>query len=394
MMRLTCFALALAFVLPPAVARAQPAGAAAPAAGQGTPQAADDAAALGRAWTALAAGTPDVAVKTADEILQRAPWSHAALTVKLHALSSGSGARAALDTYEAWLDGAAGRTEDLPLLDPVVTGILWEAARGADPGLASLALERLARGGASGAREALARAGAAADPVLATLGNEGALGRLKTAGSPVARRRYVEALEAGGSNNVPALLALLDDADSGIAGDAAAALGRLGAAEAAPRLREALQAEYPHTRHVAAVALARLGDPEGQAEVARMLTTDIADVQLMAASAWNGRPGPWVDAVVPLLADQTGLVRLEAARLLVTVRPEEAQRVLVQALGDANPAVRFETARILERLDPAVAARMAPELRARLRDPDAAVRTLAASVIFRLIRPENRRQNG
>lgn len=394
MMRLTCFALALASVLMPAVARAQPAGPASPAARQAAPQVADDAAALGRAWTALAAGRPDDALKTADEILRRAPWSHAALTVRLYALAAGSGPRAALDAYEAWLEGAPGRTEDLPLLDPVVVGILWEAARSADPGLASLALERLARGGASGAREALAKAGPAADAVLATLGNEAALGRLKTADSPVARRRYVEALEAGGSNNVPALLALLDDADAGIAGDAAAALGRLGATQAAPRLRESLRAEYPHTRHVAAVALARLGDPEGQAEVARMLTTDIADVQLMAASAWNGRPGPWVDAVLPLLGDQTGLVRLEAARLLLTVRPEEAQPVLVQALGDANPAVRFETARVLERLDPAVAARLAPELRARLRDPDAAVRSLAASVIVRLIRPENRRHDG
>ena len=165
--------------------------------------------------------------------------------------------------------------------------------------------------------------------MLATLGDEAALGRLETAGSPVARRRFVEALEDGGSTNVPALLALLDDARYGDQ-PATPPPRSAGSAPRRPRpgLREALQAEYPHTRHVAAVALARLGDPEGQAEVARMLTTDVADVQLMAAaSAWNGRPGPWVDAVVPLLTDQTGLVRLEAARLLAAVRPDEAQRV-------------------------------------------------------------------
>ena len=77
---------------------------------------ASDAATLATGWTALAAGQRDAAARAAGEILARTPWNHAAIALRIEALSSPDPLRA-LDAYEAWL-GKRTR-EDTGLLEAI-----------------------------------------------------------------------------------------------------------------------------------------------------------------------------------------------------------------------------------------------------------------------------------
>ncbi|HXG71849.1 MAG TPA: HEAT repeat domain-containing protein [Gemmatimonadaceae bacterium] len=347
--------------------------------------------ALASAWNALAAEKYADALRTAGEVLKREPWNHAALIVRIRALTAGEGPLRGLDAYEAWLKDSRGpREEDVYLLEPVAVHVLRLIARDKDPGLRVIALTRLARAGVGGARAELAAlndGGATVDAALTSLGDETAAARIRDAAEgPGNRRGLVPALEQGGPASVPILLTLLNDKDESTSSAAASALGRLRAYEAVESLRKSLAADYPFVRHSAAVALARLNDPEGQAEVARMLATDVPDIQLMAAAAWDGQPGPWVEAVRPLLDNQEGLVRLEAARLIAPIDPAAARRVLQEALTNENPVVRSESARVADELAGTGTLTVTiADLRGRLRDPDASVRLSAAASLLRLI---------
>ncbi|HXG70652.1 MAG TPA: HEAT repeat domain-containing protein [Gemmatimonadaceae bacterium] len=347
---------------------------------------------LASAWNALAAGNYADALRTAGEVLKREPWNHAALIVRIRALTEGEGPLRGLDAYEAWLkDSRVPREEDVYLLEPVAVDVLRLIARDKDPGLRVIALTRLARAGIGGARAELAAlndGGATVDAALTSLGDETAAARIRHAAEgPGNRRGLVPALEQGGSASVPILITLLNDKDESTSSAAASALGRLRAYEAVGSLRKSLAADYPFVRHTAAVALARLNDPAGQAEVARMLAMDVPDIQLMAATAWDGQPGPWVEAVRSLLDNQEGLVRLEAARLIAPIDPAAARRVLQEALSNENPVVRSESAKVVEELIWAgtLTATIA-DLRGRLRDPEPSVRLPAATALLRLIR--------
>jgi HEAT repeat protein len=91
--------------------------------------------------------------------------------------------------------------------------------------------------------------------------------------------------------------------------------------------------------------------------------------------------------VRPLLDNPDGLIRLQAARAIAGVSPDDARRVLSEALSDPNPAVRASAAQSLTdaiTANPTVADVAA--LRQRLRDPDPAVRLMAASGLLKLAR--------
>ena len=88
---------------------------AAPVAAQAPPPP-SDAQTLSRGWAALAGGRLDEAASLANGILKRKPRSHAALTLKIEALSSGALPIAALDAYEEWLPKAGRNVDDRGLL--------------------------------------------------------------------------------------------------------------------------------------------------------------------------------------------------------------------------------------------------------------------------------------
>ncbi len=118
-----------------------------------------------------------------------------------------------------------------------------------------------------------------------------------------------------------------------------------------------------------------------------MLATNVPQVQLEAAEAWSGRPGPWVDAIRPLLDNMDGFTRLDAARILAPVDPEAARRTLTAALGDLNPVIRYESAKVIDTLvDTQPETADMPMLRQRLRDADRGVRTAVASALLKLAR--------
>jgi HEAT repeat protein len=351
-----------------------------------------DAATIAAGWNALAAGRADAAVKEADAVLKRRPWDRTAILLKVHALTSVAPLRG-LDAYEGWL--AARHVEDVGFLEPVVIGILQEIANARDAAVQRSALRALAAARVIGSQEkldALSLPGDASldrDVEAARGGDVTALQRLNGLASTPAggTADLAKALAEIGSAGQPGLLLLLNSGQPQTRAAAAEALGPMKMEAARDALTKLLQDADPVVRMSATISLAQMGDPAALARVDRMLTSDVPDVQLAAARAWEGRPGPWVEVVRPLLSNPDGVTRLEAARAIAPVDPEAARSVLGTALGDANPVIRYESARVLgetftDRLSPTDVV----SLRQRLRDPDRAVRLTVASILLRLAR--------
>lgn len=324
----------------------------------------NDISALARGWTALAAGRTAEAERIADRILARDPSNHhgAALKIQSQALSQSA---QALDTYERWLGRR--NAEDLGLLAIVAEGVLRDLAAHGDASIRAEAARQLSPPSAPTALtaaelERLQRA--AADPAV----ND--------------KSAVADALARGGTPAVPILVDLVTSGRGPNRAAAARALGTIGDSRAEPALRDAFNDEDPYVRASAAVALARVGNSTGQNYLQTMLASDVAGIRLMAAEAWNGRPGPWVDAVRPLLDDEQAITRIRAAALLAPIDPAAANLTLAATLGDPNPAVRGKAATTLTRLaaehpeaaDPAA-------LRRQLRDADAWIRLFAAAAI-------------
>src|SRR5687767_3910788 len=80
--------------------------------------------AVSRGWSAIASGRPEEAVQIADQVLERRPRSHPALSLKIEAQSTAGMGQEALETYERWLTGAGKNTEDRGLLEPIAIGML------------------------------------------------------------------------------------------------------------------------------------------------------------------------------------------------------------------------------------------------------------------------------
>jgi HEAT repeat protein len=355
--------------------------------------AASDAATIAAGWNALAAGRSDAAVKEAETVLKRRPWDRAAILLKIHALTSVAPVRG-LDAYEAWL--AARHVEDVGFLEPVVIGILQEIANVRDPDVQRSALRALAAARVAGSQEKLDALSPSGDGSLdrdveaARAGDVTALQRVTGRASTPAGGTVVlaKALAEIGSAGAPGLLLLLNSAQPQARAAAAEALGPMKLDAAHDALTKLLQDPDPVVRMSATISLAQMGDPAALTKADRMLTSDVPDVQLAAARAWEGRPGPWVEVVRSLLANPDGLTRLEAARAIAPIDPEAARKVLGGALGDANPVIRYESARVLdEAFTDGLPLTDVVSLRQRLRDPDQAVRLTVAGILLRLARP-------
>jgi HEAT repeat protein len=352
-----------------------------------------DAATIAAGWNALAAGRSDAAVMEAETILKRRPWDRSAILLKIHALTSVAPLRG-LDAYEEWL--AARHGEDVGFLEPAVIGIVQEIANTRDPEVQRSALRALAAARVVGSQERLDALNPSGDGALdrdveaARAGDVTALQRLNDRATTPAGGTpgLAKALADIGSAGQPGLLLLLTSSQPQTRAAAAEALGPMKLDAARDALTKLLQDSDPVVRMSATISLAQMGDPAALATADRMLAGDVPDVQLAAARAWEGRPGPWVEVVRSLLANPDGVTRLEAARAIAPVDPEAARKVLGVALGDANPVIRYESARVIdEALTDHLLLTDVVTLRQRLRDPDLAVRLTVAGVLLRLARP-------
>jgi HEAT repeat protein len=169
-------------------------------------------------------------------------------------------------------------------------------------------------------------------------------------------------------------------------------LGKLEARTAVAEIRTALQDPDPLVQAYAAVALARLGDGQGETRVNQMLASPVGDLRLIAAEAYADRGnGPWVSAIMPLLQERGGLTRLRAAELVAPYDPQAARAVLSEAAVDTNPVVRTEAIRVLEDVlgSPQNPADW-PSIRRMLRDAEAPVRLHAAGIVISLTSGERR----
>ena len=350
------------------------------------------AAMLAAGWSALATGQPDAAVRSADAILTQRPWDRAALLLKLSALAAISPDRA-LDAYDQAI--ALKRGDDPALLEPIAAATLQQIAASNDPAMKRRALQVLAESRIPGAREALDKLPnttdnrIAADAAAAKSGDSAASERLMVQAAAPAPQpaALADALASLGPAGEAGLLLLLGNQNPQARASAAKALGTMKSESARQKLQAATQDADPIVRTTAMISLAKLGDNDALTAVDHMLASPAPDVQIAASEAWEGRPGPWVAAVQPLLDNPDGVVRLHAARAIAAVAPDDARRTLAQGLSDPNPAVRSTAAQLLTEIiatNPNVADIAA--LRERLRDRDPAVRLAAASALLKLAR--------
>ena len=351
-----------------------------------------DAATLAAGWTAVAAGRHDQAVRNAESILQRRGWDRGALVLKIGALSAAAPLRG-LDAYEQWIN--AKHADDAGLLEPIAIATLQEIAATPDPSLQRLALSALAQSRVLGAREKLTDLTAGRDNALerdveaARTGDAEATRRLMAAAAtPDGGTEYLaNALAELGSAGEPGLLLLARSRNPQIRVAVAKAFGAQKSDQSRASLQQLGKDSDPLVRLWATVSLARQGDDQALDQVEKMLSSPAPDVQIAAAQAWEGRSGPWVAVVRPLLDDPDGLIRLQAARAIAPLDPDSARRVFDEALGDANPVIRYESAQALDSIADAQPSILdLPALRQRLRDRDAHVRLSVARALLKLAR--------
>jgi len=275
----------------------------------------------------------------------------------------------------------------------VAIAVLQEIARTLDSPLKRLALEALVDSRVAGAREALVSLSQgtpfAADAAAARAGDRAALDRLTTAAgtSADATTSLAEALAGLGAPGESGLLMLMKAGNPDVRAAAAQALASSSLVQARQALGDVSNDADPRVRLWGTIGLARACDPAALARVDQMLASSVPDLQIAAAMAWNGRPGPWVEVIRPLLDSPEGLTRIEAARVIAPVDPEAAKKALQNALNDSNPVIRSVSAKTLEsagveRIDIGDIGILRP----RLRDPDPAVRLSVASALLKIAR--------
>ena len=388
-MRRRSFVIALAvYAAVPCAASAQVRDRAAPP----PAAAASDASALAAGWTAVSARRFDEAAKISRTILTRRPWDRAAVVLEITALS-GSAPLRGLDAYEQWLGGK--RADDAGLLEPVAIATLQDIAGARDPEMQRAALVALAASRVEGARDRLAALpvtqenAIARDVAAARAGDAEAVTRLTAAAAtPAGGTQFLAtALAELGSSGEPGLIHLAGSTNRQVRTAAAKALGIQKTDPSRAALQGLMKDPDPLVRLWATVSLARHGDDQALSQVEQMLASPAPDVQLAAAEAWEGRQGPWIAAIRPLLDNPDGLVRLDAARIIAPVDPDAARRVLDAALGDPNPVVRLESAKAADSLVESHRTLFdLPTLRQRLRDSDPHVRLAVASALLKLAR--------
>jgi HEAT repeat protein len=334
---------------------------------------------LGRGWAALAAGRTDEAVSVASDILKRKPRSHAAISLKIEALSSGAQPIVALTAYEEWLLNAGRNVEDRGLLEPIAVATLVTLALSNDLGLAGESLTRLAKYDPDAATLVIERLGAAGsfDGARVVLGDASAAARLTgalTSPSPQVKLRAIRQLAAAKGLDLAPVAALLSDGAPPVRAAAVEALAANDGSSAIPRLQPLLKDPDPFVRATTAVALGRLRDPESVKLLDQMAQSPVGDTAAMAAVVLKEQGADVSGIAQRLLADENPLTRLSAVALLRDTDGPQAEALLQQAARDPNPVIRSRAAELMAATsieDPAL-------LRRLLRDDSGEVRSLAA----------------
>ncbi|MCT7979578.1 HEAT repeat domain-containing protein [Laspinema olomoucense] len=161
------------------------------------------------------------------------------------------------------------------------------------------------------------------------------------------RREAVKGLRQIGTPAVPLLITALQDADVGVRGGAAFALGSMGsdAESAIPSLIAALNDSAESVRLDAAVALRRIGTPAVEALATALQHPEI-EVRRGAAFALAGIGATAEPAIAPLinaLQDPDERLAWNAAVALRAIG-SPAVPALKEALTDENPQVRSSAA--------------------------------------------------
>ena len=326
----------------------------APAAAQ-TPGPASDPQTISRGWAALAAGRLGEAVTLANGVLKRKPRSHAALSLKIEALSAGAQPLTALDAYEEWLPKVGRKVDDRGLLEPVAAGILRTLATDPDLYVRSAALQFLAGAGDDSALQALRKSSADGNQMatlsLVARGDATAIAAtqsLVAAGTGRDNSGAIDALAAHGGLPPAVLAALIKDRVPMNKAAAARALARSTDPTAAQQLDELSRDPDPFIRTSVTLARAKSGDQQAIAEARAMLASEVPDLRLMAAEAMSAQlPRESEQAVRPLLTNPDGLVRFRAAALVGRVDPGAVQSVLIEGLAHENPVIKQEAARVV-----------------------------------------------
>ncbi len=344
-----------------------------------------DAQTLSRGWAAVAAGRFDEATTLAAGILKRKPRSHAAVTLKIEAISAGAQPIAALDEYETWISKAAGDVDDRGLLEPIAFGLLRGLSADADPMIRATALVALARAGDEDAVEQLRKRSASGDrPAMEALvrsGDANAIRAVQTLlGTPTGRDMSAEIkalAEHGGLT--PSLLQSL--ATDRVPMNRAAVAGALVRSKdpAAAQLLDALnQDRDPLVRMSLVLARAEAGDERGLADAKAMLASQVPDIRLTAAESLVATmPRESEQAVRPLLSDRDGINRFRAAAIVGRFDSAAALPVITEGLTDPNRLIQQEAARTLGQTLPTETR----QLRQLLRHPDRLVVAYAAAAV-------------
>jgi HEAT repeat protein len=334
------------------------------------------------------------ALERIDTVLARDPANRDAVVLKVTTLLGARRFGDALASYDAF--ASALNRPDAALLSVIAQADLASLAeKPPDEGLEAAALERLARAGDSRAGDRLRRLAASAQAPglvtllnvsLARLGDHEASRRLgamlQRASTAEERTRAILALrDVGARGEASKVAALLDDGDVRVRGAAAATVGVLGFADAAPRL-ETLFTEDEHVvRMRAAVALKLLGRKTADAYLDQLLKNGAPEVRLIAAEGYQAtKNAQWTSPIRSILSDRQEVNRLRAAEVLACCDPAAALAALAAMMRSENPFVRIDAARILEAkglADHAMARRM-------LGDAVAAVRVHGAGVAITL----------
>jgi HEAT repeat protein len=325
----------------------------APVAAQ-APRPASDPQIISRGWAAIAAGRFGEAVTLADGILKRKPRSHAALALKIEALSAGAQPIVALDAYEQWLPGAGRRVDDRGLLEPVAAGLLRTLATDADPVIRSKALQALTESGDSAATDALRKRSGEGDQTatfaLVSSGDSSAISAVQTlvaAGTGRDVSAAIDALAEHGGISPSVMTAIVKDRVPMNRAAAARALGRSSDLNASQLLEELSRDPDPVVRRSVTLARAVRGDAKALADGREMLASEVPELRVFAAEALaTTLPTESGQAVRPLLANRDGLIRFKAAAIVGRTDPAAVQSVFMEGLGDPNPLVQQEAARL------------------------------------------------
>ena len=255
----------------------------------------------------------------------------------------------------------------------------------------TLALERLARAGDATARRELTdrskEMAGDATAALLRLGDRTQVARAaellsdRTLNDPI---QLISALaEINATEGASSIAPWLNTPDDEIAAAAAIALGRLGHQGAAPELRRLLTGSRLLLRPAAAAALWRLGDRSVLPALQDALQNMLPEIRLYAARAWAPESdGSWTIVVQELLRDPHPPRRIAAGRLLSELAPVAVRGVLGRDMTSlADPALRAEAAGVFESVATSADTALLGEA---LGNDDAAVQIHAAGALVRL----------